>query len=87
MCLQFIGAQPDIDTAVFLGPSCSGPCFKLAAKDPAPGASVILLSYPKSFDLELRLDESSDPAINEGIVSQVSETGIHAAATFSTGGW
>jgi hypothetical protein len=91
--VQFIGAQPDIDTVAFwrrIGSSPGmpeeGPGLKLAGSDPAPGDSVTLLSFPLALDLELRLDQSSGPAVDRGFVSQVSPTGNYAASTLSSGG-
>ena len=79
--MQFIGAQADIDVVVFQG--TTGPYFQLAPSDVQKGQPVQLLSHPQAYEVELVLQADSDPAIDSGIVSQISETGTHAAATFT----
>ena len=79
--MQFLGAQADIDAVVFKG--TTGPYFQLAPRDVQKGEPVQLLSHPQAYDGELMLQAGSDPTIDSGIVSQISETGTHAAATFT----
>jgi hypothetical protein len=81
--MQFMGSQPNLDVAVFKGPE--GPAFRLAVADVQVGRAVQLLSYPLAFDRELQLPVDSQPAMDTGIVSQMSETGWHGIATFGTG--
>ncbi|PNH03668.1 hypothetical protein TSOC_010247 [Tetrabaena socialis] len=81
--LAFVAAIPELDAVAFRGPPGSG--FTLLGTPLRLGMPVSLLSFPEAYDKELKLKEDAFPAMDTGVVSQVSGTGQHALATFGTG--
>jgi hypothetical protein len=86
--LKFIAAWPDLDVALFQGPSNEGSVshFMLAyaAKWIEPGTPVELMSYPEAMDKEGNLCEIR-PSCTSGQVSGCDAAGKVASADFSGG--